>query len=239
MKRPSKRKTALLILSSLILLLAISLYLKTPQPVNAMFAGSSSLTPYGNRVYIDPSISQMTREQLLQDLKESEERIKGFYGEVQADPTFLFVESPKMVKRYAQNSTGQTYHLYWGDYIVVGPSGFSQDVIAHERMHSELKKRAKLDRIPAWFDEGLATLADDRFPDYKSFDAGPQDKQKLQAISKRNDFNRMSSDKSYPIAHAEVGHWFGKVGQAGLARLIDGINDGKSFDELFAEIDVE
>lgn len=51
-----------------------------------------------------------------------------------------------------------------GYYVVIGPDGFNEDVIAHELLHSELRTRLKnKDKVPEWFDEGLATVVDHRY----------------------------------------------------------------------------
>lgn len=123
----------------------------------------------------------------------------------------LFVQSPQALKKYAQkNRTGQTYYTYWGHYIVIGPDGFNEDVLVHELLHSELRTRLKnKDKVPVWFDEGLATVVDHRY----------------------------IRNENYEIAHSEVARWFWIVGKSGLSELIEGLNKGGAFNELYKAIE--
>lgn len=107
-------------------------------------------------------------------------------------------------------------------------------MIAHELMHSELRKRLKnKDKVPVWFDEGLATLVDYRYNSDKfiSFD-------KINELSSRDDFYEPSHVKeNYEIAHSEINRWFGIVGKSGLVELIDGLNNGKEFKTIYKSIE--
>ncbi|MBY3620627.1 hypothetical protein HGO21_13815 [Acinetobacter sp. CUI P1] len=232
-----KRKKSFIIVSflSIFLLLLIATYMLNPQPVHAMMVDFTSMEELDDRVYVEPDIPKNIEYLILNDLEQSKERISGIFDGLHSTPTMLFVQSPQALKKYAQkNRTGQTYHTYWGHYIVIGPDGFNEDVIAHELLHSELRTRLKnKDKVPVWFDEGLATVVDHRYirNEYLSLDH-------INDLSSRDAFYEPSQVKeNYEIAHSEVARWFGIVGKSGLAELIDGLNKGGAFNELYKAIE--
>lgn len=219
----------------LFLILLVS-YILTPQPVNALMVGLSSMTEYENHIYMEQSIPEETQKEIIDDYGKSKDKILDFFNEVSASPTIIFVQSPETTKRYAQNRTGQTYYMYWGNYIVIGPNGFNEDVIAHELMHSELRERVKKkDSIPVWFDEGLAMLVDDRF---SSINTDKVDFEELERLATRSVFyDPESSSENYLTAKSEVSRWYGISGKQGLINLINGLNAGTPFYKLYNEIE--
>lgn len=232
-----KRKKLFILIAfvSIFFLLLIASYMTNPQPVHAMLVDFSSMEEHGNHVYLEPNISENYKDNLLNDLEQSEKRITEVFGDVQATPTIIFVQSPRALEKYAQqNRTGQTYYTYLGQYIVLGPDGFNEDVIAHELMHSELRTRLKdKDKVPIWFDEGLATVVDHRYirNDNLSLD-------NLNDLSSRQAFYDSSRVKiNYEIAHSEIIRWLETVGESGLLELIEGLNQGETFYVLYKAIE--
>jgi hypothetical protein len=229
-----RRKTFIFILSLFIfVMIFVVYYMMIPQPTNAMMVGFSNMLRYDNKVYMEKNITAETRDNLYKDFEHSKTRLLEFFEEIKSSPTIIFVQSPKALKSYAQNQTGQTYYMYWGNYIVIGPNGFNEDVIAHELMHSELRERIKKHNvIPVWFDEGLATLVDNR----------------ISKVNQRNiDFDTLNthsafhdpirSKRNYGIAKYEVDRWYKIVGKIGLNYLINGLNNGETFKDLYEKIE--
>jgi hypothetical protein len=217
-----------------ILLFLLVNYILTPQPINAMMVNLSGMTKYENHIYMEQSIPEKTREEILNDYEKSKARILGFFDEISANPTIIFVQSQKAINRYAQNQTGQTYYTYWGNYIVIGPNGFNKDVIAHELMHAELRERLENhNQVPVWFDEGLAALVDERYSnvnDYKT------DYAKLEDLKNRDIFNDSNrSGENYRTAKSEVNIWYANNGKTRLNNLINGLNNGLLFNKLYNE----
>lgn len=232
-----KRKKLFILIAfvSVFFLLLIASYMFNPQPVHAMLVDFSSMEKHDDHVYLEPDISENIKSILLNDLEQSKKRITEVFGDVQATPTIIFVQSPRALEKYAQqNRTGQTYYSYWGHYIVIGPDGFNEDVIAHELMHSELRTRLQnKDRVPVWFDEGLATVADHRYIRNENLSLD-----NISDLSSRQSFYETSRVKvNYEIAHSEVTRWLGIVGESGLSELIEGLNQGEAFKELYKAIE--
>lgn len=222
--------TIFLILFSIVIISC----LLSPKPVNAMMVGMTDMRKYDNNMYLERDIPLPIRENILEDFEKAKSRLLDYFNEVRATPTVIFVQSPEAIRKYTENPTGQTYDTFFGEYIVIGPKGFNQDVIAHELMHAEIRKRVKdMNEVPTWFDEGLATLVDTRYSTSSNFDISTE---LLNSIRKRDTFNDpLNSRENYMIAKNAVSKWFAMNGKAGLSRLIDGLNQGDGFDELFRE----
>jgi hypothetical protein len=218
-----------------ILILFVS-YILTPQPVNAMMVSLYGMNEYDNRIYMEESIPKKIKEELINDFEKSKTKILEYFDEIRVTPTIIFVQSPKALNRYAQNQTGQTYYMYWGNYIVIGPKGFNEDVIAHELMHSELRERFRnKNLVPVWFDEGLAMLVDDRYSIKNTYEMNFD---VLESLKNRGAFyDSIRSRENYLIAKSEVRRWYGISGKTGLNNLINGLNKGIPFNKLYNEIE--
>lgn len=197
-----------------------------------MMVSLSSMTKYGNNIYMEESIPQETKEEIMNNYEMSKAKVIEFFDEINANPTIIFVQSPRAINRYAQSQTGQTYYMYWGNYIVIGPNGFNKDVIAHELMHSELRERLKNHQtVPVWFDEGLASLVDERHSIIKEYKT---DYEKLESLKNPDIFyDSNKSGENYQIAKSEVNIWYENGGKTGLTNLINGLNKGISFIKLY------
>lgn len=234
-KKKKKRLLFIGIIPILVILLLLLIsYILSPQPVNAMMVGFSGMTKYDNHIYMEKNIPKETKAELINDYAKSKTKILEFFNDLTAKPTIIFVQSQKAIHRYAENPTGQTYYMYWGNYIVIGPNGFNEDVIAHELMHSELRERLNnKHQVPVWFDEGLATLVDDR---YSAKDNYKTDSGALERLENKGAFyDPLNSRENYQTAKDEVHRWYGINGKTGLKQLINGLNKGIPFDKLYYE----
>ncbi|MBA9086854.1 hypothetical protein FHR92_003334 [Fontibacillus solani] len=229
-----RKLTIIAVTLSLFLIVLVLNYMLSPQPVNAMFVGFSDYEELSSEVYVEPSISDNTKNKILMDLEQSQEKVIEVFDVIEAHPTIIFVQSSDAIKRYAQNQTGQTYYMYWGNYIVIGPRGFNEDVIAHELVHAELRKKiGDIEKVPVWFNEGLATTVDSRYISDVNVVSNS-----LHEISERGTFYEPTRVlENYKIANNEVTRWYRIVGKSGLDTLIAGLNKGKSFNKLYKEIE--
>lgn len=230
-----RKKLIVPIIGALFLLILVGSYMINPQPVHVMMVSFSDMKEYDDKVYVESSISEGTIKSVLSDLEQAKGNILQIFEDIKASPTLIFVHSSEAVQHYAQkNLTGQTYYMYWGSYIVIGPQGFNKDVIAHELMHAELRKRLKnKDKVPVWFDEGFATLVESRYVSDKNVISA-----NLEDLSSESTFYDPTRVKdNYKRANDEITRWYGIVGNSGLYELIDGLNAGQSFANLYQRIE--
>ncbi|WP_150275200.1 hypothetical protein [Paenibacillus tepidiphilus] len=194
--------------------------------------------------YVEKQVDPHQRDQIAERLRASRESVAGLFGSKEASPVLIFVQSAEGQRRYAENPTGQTYYLYWGNYIVLGPQGMDSAVISHELVHAELRERLlNKAKVPAWFDEGLATMVDGRYTDYDTVwrkeTNGGERKIDLESMESSAAFAYGTAEAytHYNLACYEVTRWYSRVGRQGLLQFIDDLNSGQPFASAYADIE--
>jgi hypothetical protein len=148
----------------------------------------------------------------------------------------------EVMKTYGGNSynrAGRTYLTPVTTFIILGPDGvLSADVLSHELAHAEFSARIghwNRDKIPNWFDEGLAVQFDDRYSEAE--------------WQTRTDNGRTAPDLDqigtikhddwlgYATAKHEVRRWLDIVGQEGLWALLQAIKSGEEFQETYYSLE--
>ncbi len=155
-----------------------------------------------------------------------------------------------------------THLTPFGAYIILSPDGTNIDVLSHELSHAELMERVgwqiRRQKIPVWFDEGLAMLVDKRFEYWKTLQSNWQnqidfedndvdsdsyisssssDSLYFSSFSLKNlqtteQFFTENSQAHYFLAQEEVSRWYIKEGQKGLLKLINDLKEN-SFEESY------
>ncbi len=199
---------------------------------------------------------------ILKIVEEARKRNKAFWGSLESSPTFIFCADDSEFAYFGRDfGTPAMVHLtLQGVYIIIKPDGVNPDVISHELCHAEFFERigwyAKIHKVPAWFDEGLALHLDYRYPgtennhyeDYQQkwlfYTRQGQDSIPLDQLQKINGFfrsnhNNFYTNIAYLTAGKEVARWFDKVGKNGLEVLIQHVKVGGDFDEAYKAIEQE
>ncbi|HCQ64277.1 MAG TPA: hypothetical protein DIU07_03460, partial [Rhodobacteraceae bacterium] len=84
----------------------------------------------------------------------------GFFGPLETRPRIIFCTAPHCAGTLGLRPSGLTYgHAL----ILIGPGGQNEMIVPHERIHAELHRALRVSdlwdqRIPAWFNEGLASF---------------------------------------------------------------------------------
>lgn len=222
-------------------------------------------------IYVNPQMNQEERANLISLYQKSRLRIDSLFGSNEAKPFILVGTTNEVMQLFGDNSTinlqektGMTHLTPFGTYIILSPKGINIDVLSHELCHAELAHRlgwqTRRQKIPIWFDEGLAMLVDKRF-DY--WTVLQQDWRNLIDLEKNNPISNSSeyyssiktdsllvssfslenlqtteqfftenSQIHYFLAQQEVSRWYKKKGQKGLLELIDNLKE-TSFEESY------
>lgn len=243
----SKFKIAgLIMLLFLFSTIAVSLKVYA-KPVNAVLVDYSAMEQIEKNVFIEADAVSDVKTQLLEFVRSSEDKVINIFGSRVASPYVIVALSQSALNKYAENITGQTYYYPWKNYIVIGPKGLNENVISHEFTHAELRERLDhKDKVPAWFDEGLATMIDGRYAnnedvwkEHTNNGEKPIDYQTLGSHEAFNNYGTREAWINYNLACYEVTRWFKVVGKDGLLQLIDGLNNGKEFDNQYQLIESE
>ena len=102
--------------------------------------------------------------------------------------------------------------------------------ISHELIHAELAERINNseDKLPAWFNEGLATQADN-FGKFGTFSSSNED----EILSSDYFTDKKQNTEFYASSQYLINQWFKIGGTTELLNLIDEVNAGKDLKDVF------
>jgi len=129
----------------------------------------SGYTHAAEQIYFSPSISERDHSKLLAEIQAAQNRITHSFGKPTSRPFIIFTSSQREYDALAANPYGTAHVLGPLLYhVIIGPKGMNRDVIAHELMHIEMAHRLGFIcytfQFPAWLNEGIACLVDERIP---------------------------------------------------------------------------
>ena len=173
-------------------------------------------------------------------------RVSDFWGDIESSPIIIISDNEKTIAKLGgdhDTSTAVFFRAY--SYISVSNEYLNIDILAHEMMHAELHARlykGKLPQtlIPVWFDEGVATQCDYR----------EQYSEEEWVIKTDNGSNVIDLDEidtatefyggsiedrrfRYLISRHELKVWIEKNGIDALIELVESVNVGQNFYELY------
>ncbi|WP_438498621.1 hypothetical protein [Paenibacillus sp. IHBB 3054] len=224
-------------------LVLLFLYLIYAKQTNAVLVNYSNMKQIAHNVYVEPEINESEKAGLINYVQTSTVKINALFGQKESTPVLIYAKSKKALENYADSDIGQTYYYPWNNYIVIGPSGYNENVIAHEFTHAELRKRLRnSSKVPIWFDEGLAAMVDGRFPDNEMIwniqTNDGKESINFNLLDSHSAFHsNAKSHINYELACYEVSRWYGIVGTPGLLKLIDSLNKGGDFNDVYKGIE--
>lgn len=220
-------------------------------------------------IYVNPQMSKEERQNIILLYQKSRLRIDSLFGSTESKPSILVGNTDEVMQLFgnsnlqnqSQGKTGMTHLTPFGAYIILSPNGTNVDVLSHELSHAELMKRlgwkTRRQKIPIWFDEGLAMLVDKRFEywtdlqeDWRSlinsekkdsdsnlysssnFDSLKFSSFSLQNLQTTEQFFTENAQVHYFLAQEEVARWYKKKGQKGLLELIENLKEN-NFEESY------
>lgn len=202
----------------------------------------------GNGVFLDPDLPAAVREKIPGFIEEAKKLVSYYYRDLLAKPNLVFCGSAACFSNFGGCGLGFTD----GEHIVISRQGIRPDIIAHELAHVEFATRLGgfsrvLERVPQWFDEGLAVLVSksEEFSDdawlkstHNGKDApGLSDLESMQNWSKFTGDQGENRQLTYGTAKREVERWFMIVGSAGLWELIESLKHNESFLHAYRRIE--
>jgi hypothetical protein len=125
-------------------------------------------------IYVNPQMNEEERQNMILLYQKSKLRIDSIFGSTESKPSILIGTTDEVMQLFGHSNsqeqqvkTGMTHLTPFGSYIVISPEGTNIDVLSHELCHAELMQRlgwkTRRQKVPIWFDEGLAMLVDKRF----------------------------------------------------------------------------
>ncbi|QHT70231.1 hypothetical protein GXP67_28075 [Rhodocytophaga rosea] len=256
------RKTTtkfLLFLLASILFIVVCYFFAYPQVIRCAAIRFTDFTEIQPGIYASPGTSAREQQQLTTLIKTSQQRLKGFWGNIESKPVIIFCHTLELYQTYgSQNGSPANYFgSPLGLFVVISPGGLDIDVISHEMCHAELTGRlgwlTMNMEIPQWFNEGLALMVDYRFPNANGQVSYQLYQQKWKELTYGSNFTLnldeleeierfvpkdvYSQQLAYLRSGMEVSRWLEKAQRIGLVHLITTIQSGGDFDESYKSIE--
>lgn len=120
---------SIILIFALVLLLLYSIYAKQ---THAVLISYSNMKEIAYNVYAEPELRESEKAELLQYVQSSNVKIDEIFGQKEAAPVIIYAKTKEALEKYANSDIGQTYYYPWNNYIVIGPKGFNENVLAHD-----------------------------------------------------------------------------------------------------------
>ena len=214
-----------------------------------VFNGTALVAVCGN-VFVDPTVAKNQYPQIVDSISTAIAADKAVYGALQSSqPDVVVCNTPGCGTYFAGTSLRNVMlptNSFAGQYVAPrttvvltsGTYGRNAFVLAHEFSHVEVAVRLNGKQVPAWFDEGLATLIGNEPECTGVTGKGVADLTTLAQQENWNSYtgNSANFSKTYCQARAEVAAWTGKYGIAGVVQLLQSVSKGQSFSSLYGAL---
>lgn len=241
-----KRQVIKTIVVSLLVLLLITIiyffqFISTGYRISVPYR--HSFIEIDDNVYMNRDFSG-NKDELITLISDAKKRDTDFWRELQSNPVIIFCDNKKLLSRLGgDHDTLTVFFPAKQSYISISHEYCNIDILAHEMTHAELHCRLSakaLDKIPSWFDEGLAVQNDYR-EQYgldawiKQTDNG-KNAVTLEDMDEPSEFYAGTADDRrfrYLNAKHEVSEWMEVHKQQGLLELLDKLNDDEDFNTAY------
>jgi len=200
------------------------------------------LDPLGADTFVEHGMTPAERAHVADVLAEARNRVRAFYGELEATPRIL-VCSTEPCDRHLGG--GGARGSSPGDIgLRLSPRGIDPVIASHELSHIELHHRLGLVRflgsaVPAWFDEGLAVVVSDD-PRYLAPIGNPdrclvKSDESLPSAMREWTGGVSKDSQLYAKAACRVATWLLTSGSpSAVTRLVKRLSNGARFQDAYA-----
>lgn len=209
-----------------------------------LVANNDDFKEIQERVYVQAGSSQLEVEEVKGIMETAYTRNKELFGFYVDRATFIFVESVDEAESFGGTDYAVTTGNLFGIFVIVGPEGFNEDIVSHEMVHGELASRLgwrKSQKLPVWFNEGLATqvdyregLSEELWLQITNDGQSVPDVEKLTSPDVFYHEDHKISQINYVLAKFRVKEWYVSVGQEGLNQFIETFRSEGEFDTAFS-----
>jgi hypothetical protein len=179
-------------------------------------------------IYVDAKMSEEQRQEFLQVVHQSKTEISRFFGGVRSNPNIYACVSESCFRQFG--GVPALAKAMGDDTVLLSSKALNKVALTHELAHVEFHKRlgsAKAwNKVPMWFDEGLAVLAC-KDPKYNK----PVARIPLKKLTSQDQWvNAVRAQlPAYSVAKQAVQSWYKTAGSRGLQAMISRMQKGNSF----------
>jgi len=204
-----------------------------------------------SHLYVEKSMSEENQTTIEKAIPEAKIYVADIYGKVTTQPTIYACQSKMCAESFGLEGKIKGVRLL--GHLILTHKALNKELISHEWSHEELYERIGgfyhwYREIPLWFDEGLASLTMKNYSRYDETAWQKIMKEKLPYPKKEElvtseqwgkaNHDYMVNDEiavPYTVARYMVSKWYKQAGQKALVEFLDGIKNGKDFDELYMD----
>lgn len=233
------KKYYIAIVLALSVMLFVSFYSQR-SAIACMWHSQFKLEQVAGGVYVEPVMVPARVNAIKAMLRRGKARVERTFGIMSSQPKILVVSANSLVGRLTGPHHSTTITSPFGQIIVVDEKHISDDIFAHELVHAEIADRvgyfSHTDTVPAWFEEGVALMVDNREP-FRRFNIKVsedifEDIQKLQSLE---DFagldENLNNAQASKLMAAKI---LQRINRKDLYRRLDKLSDGGDFQQMFS-----
>ncbi len=216
------------------------------------FNGTSLVTACGN-IYFDPVVLKNQYPAIMNGINSATQSVKSAYGTVLSTQPDIVVCSSNACGTYFAGATLRNLVLFPGNRagqyiaprttVVLISASYSQNpyILAHEFSHMEVNIRLNGARVPAWFDEGLATYVGGEPICTNVTKKGIASLLSLDSKAAWVTYtdNPAVVIETYCQARAEVAAWVARRGTAAINQLLQAVAQGQSFTSQYGAMQTQ
>lgn len=190
------------------------------------------MTCIAPNIYVDPAMSKQQQKEFLQTVKQSRVEISQFFGGMKSKPDIYACTTKSCFSKFG--GVPAKAKAIDDNKVLLSSRALNKTTLSHELAHVEFHKRLGTphlwNKIPMWFDEGLAVLAC-KDPKYSEpVPKIPLDK----LVSQEQWINAIQARKpAYNVARQAVENWYRGAGAHGLEAMIVRMRSGKKSGKKF------
>ena len=148
-------------LSCIVLLGGLAAAVALPGPQHLFCPTCHGLAKIADDIYVDPATSKAQRAKIVVAIAQARRRVAAFFGPLKASPRIVVCRSRACARSFGTRGANGVAYAWHA--ILLTNSRIFTVIAAHELAHIELHWRMGIwgwlrGTVPAWFDEGLATL---------------------------------------------------------------------------------
>jgi len=201
---------------------------KSSHKTSSRLSSSEGMVRIAPNIYVDPEMSATKHQQFLQVVKQSKSSISSFFGGMQSNPGIYACTTKPCFRKFG--GIPAKAKAIGDDKVLLSLEALNKVTLTHELAHVELHKRLGSahvwNKVPMWFDEGLAVLAC-KDPEYSK----PVKRMSLNKLTTQNQWVSAVRGRipAYNIARQAVQKWYNTAGSRGLQTMIGHMKRGESF----------
>ena len=231
------------VLSCILLLGGLAAAVALPGPQQLFCPSCHGLEQIADDIYVDPVIPPAQRKAIVLSIERARRRVAAFFGSLKAAPRIVVCRSQACAGTFG--TRGAKGVAYAWHAILLTNSRIFTVIAAHELTHIELHWRMGLvgwlrGTVPAWFDEGLATLVskDPRFRHDSPAEAVREIMTVRSYLGQWAQYTgRVGWRTAYGAASTRVRQLRRRIGHAGLKRFVERLARDGDFAGLLDRVD--